>query len=597
MKKLSKINTREDFAEFLGISIQYLTYILYGKNNNDLYTSFKIPKKSGGERMIDAPIGPLKYIQRKLAQKIIEHMNYMEDEYQIKNKISHGFVKNKSIITNAEIHRNKRYVLNVDLEDFFPTLHFGRVRGFFIKNKYFKLDPKIATIIAQLSCHDGALPQGAPTSPIIANLIANILDLKILKLTQKYQLDYTRYVDDLSFSTNEKNFINEKKYFLQELEKIINQSGFKINKNKSRIQYCNSRQAVTGLTVNQIINTKKEFRRNTRAMAHKLYFEGQFEIDGEKGTIKQLSGRFSFINQLDWYNRGEKVKNDEYIPYHNLTSREKEYQKFIYYQKFFHNQKPLIITEGKTDIIYLRAALKKLYQSYPNLISKNLDGKKDYKISFFKRYNRKNKNQSKQNKLEYFFNISQDGADPLKKVIDIYIGTDDFPGYWEFFNTKKGQGPSNPVIIILDNESDRSKPLQIFIEIATKNIIYFLSKNQYHGEDKRTKKKLRDKEMNKFRDKIKLNLKERNYSRIFGNIYLITLPKANNKDVEIEDLFNEKIIKSFNSKHSKPSDKILNKNKRKFSDFVFNNYKAINFDKFKSVFDNIDTITKLYNGK
>ena len=117
--------------------------------------------------------------------------------------------KNKSIYTNAAIHRNKRFVLNMDLQNFFDSFHFGRVRGFFIKNRNFNCTNEIATMIAQIVCYKGKLPQGAPSSPVITNLICGSLDYRISKLSKKYKLDYTRYADDITFSTNNRHFICE----------------------------------------------------------------------------------------------------------------------------------------------------------------------------------------------------------------------------------------------------------------------------------------------------------------------------------------------------------------------------------------------------
>lgn len=165
--------------------------------------------------------------------------------------ISHAFQKEKSIITNAQIHRNKRFVLNIDLENFFNSFHFGRVKGFFEKDKNFKVPPDVALIIAQLTCYQGVLPQGAPSSPIITNLICRILDLRILKLAKKYKLDYSRYADDLTFSTNIRSFDAQEKEFLSVLETEIKRAGFKINTKKTRLQFNNSRQEVTGLIVNK----------------------------------------------------------------------------------------------------------------------------------------------------------------------------------------------------------------------------------------------------------------------------------------------------------------------------------------------------------
>ena len=146
------------------------------------------------------------------------------------------------------------------------------------------------------------MPQGAPTSPIITNFLCQILDHRLLKISKKYRLDYTRYADDLTFSTNNGNFLELKDEFLNEIQREISHAGFKINEKKTRLLYKDSRQMVTGLVVNKKLNVTQEYFRTTKAMAHSLYTKGEFIIDGQPGTIEQLEGRFSFINQLDWYN-------------------------------------------------------------------------------------------------------------------------------------------------------------------------------------------------------------------------------------------------------------------------------------------------------
>ena len=125
--------------------------------------------------------------------------NFIEEsnrENRIITNISHGFERGKSIISNARVHKNKKYVVNMDIKDFFPSIHFGRIVGFFQNNRYFKLPYEVAVIIAQIACYKGHLPQGSPCSPVIANLICNVMDIRILKLAKKYKLDYTRYADD-----------------------------------------------------------------------------------------------------------------------------------------------------------------------------------------------------------------------------------------------------------------------------------------------------------------------------------------------------------------------------------------------------------------
>lgn len=216
--------------------------------------------------------------------------------------ISHGFQKGKNIITNASVHRNKRYVLNLDLEDFFDSFHFGRIQGFFEKNRDFKLPREVAISIAQIACFNGKLPQGAPSSPIITNLVCQILDMRLLKLARKYRLDYSRYADDLSFSTNISTFLNDKDRFLSDATAEIQRAGFKINEKKTRLLFRDSQQEVTGLVVNKKVSVNNAYSKRTRAMAYRLYTQGEYQINGEAASIKQLEGRFSFIDQVDHYN-------------------------------------------------------------------------------------------------------------------------------------------------------------------------------------------------------------------------------------------------------------------------------------------------------
>ncbi|WP_314164638.1 reverse transcriptase domain-containing protein [Lachnoanaerobaculum gingivalis] len=178
--------------------------------------------------------------------------------------------------------------------------------------------------MAQLTCYNGKLPQGAPTSPIISNLICQILDYKILILCKKYRLNYTRYADDLTFSTNNKVFSENYTLFLEELKDIVTSSGFDINVEKTHFQKFNSRQTVTGLSVNKKLNVQNDFYKKTRSMANTLYKTGKFTIDGKEGTFKKLEGRFSFINELVKY-------NNRLVEDRSLTSNIIEYKK-IYYE-------------------------------------------------------------------------------------------------------------------------------------------------------------------------------------------------------------------------------------------------------------------------
>ena len=355
MNKLNQLKTKDDFAKLLGFkSSRYINYLLYNIQTDNLYTSFTIPKKNGGQRVIHAPKKELKFLQKKLAdilwdcyleslesKKLIQkslaktlwecylkslEFNFLENEFsriiwnsflevlRFKNKeikkpvLSHAFEKGKSIITNSQMHRNKKYILNIDLKDFFDSFNFGRVRGFFIKDRDFAVSPEIATVIAQIACYQGKLPQGSPSSPIITNLITRILDYRIVKIAKKYRFTYSRYADDMTFSTNRELNSNklratkEFENFKTELKKVITSSGFETNPKKTRLSNNMQRQEVTGLIVNKKINVKREYIKNTRAMAFQLYKDGTFEIDKKPGTINQLTGRFAFIFQIDQYN-------------------------------------------------------------------------------------------------------------------------------------------------------------------------------------------------------------------------------------------------------------------------------------------------------
>lgn len=560
MDEIEKITTRYEFAKFLGIPENLLTYVLYVKKVDSFYTTFEIPKKNGGVRKISAPSEQLKQIQKILANKLYEHR-----EKKRTTNISHGFEKGRCIKTNAKIHRNKRFVLNIDIENFFESIHFGRVRGFFNKNKSFALPIEVATLIAQIACYNGKLPQGSPTSPIISNLICEILDYRLLKIAKKYRLDYTRYADDLTFSTNDKKFLDLQTKFYEEIDEEIKRAGFKINEKKVRLQYKDSRQVVTGLVVNEKINVSSTYYKETRAMAHHLYKHGWFEINGKRATPNQLEGRLSFINQLTRYNN--KLDNEKHgYKANNLNSREREYQKFLFYKLFFAHSKALIVTEGKTDKVYIKAALKKLYKEYPKLITKNDDGTFDFKVTFLKRTNR----------LEYFLGIVQDGADTVKNLYNYFHSgkkqrKDVSPNYYEYFKKISNHKPYNPIILLFDNEIEREdKPIR--------KIIKHVKLDQAKKEE--------------LKNECMVKLKA-------DNLYILTNPLVKGmSECEIEDLFDDDTLnhqingKSFCKKADFDTEKYYGK--EIFSKYILKNYSDINFDEFRPLLDNLVKIIEEY---
>ena len=329
LEKLKNTTTLNDLAELLGFKPQALSYILYKIPNNEKYTEFEISKKNGDTREIKAPIERLKLLQKRLA----DLLNECYEEIYNKNKkrsLSHGFRKNHSIFTNAKNHKNKRYVFNIDLKDFFPSINFGRVRGFFIKNHHFNLHTDIATLIAQIACYDNELPQGSPCSPIISNFIGNLLDTRIVNLAKSAKCTYSRYADDLTFSTNKKDFPS-KIAVMQEtnnwiignsLKKEIEKVGFRVNDKKTSMQYRTARQVTTGLVVNNKVNIKKEYYKKARSMCHELFKTDQFYINkNTQGTVELENNNFGTLNQLEGIlNFIYQIKK----PYNDASSRDKQ---------------------------------------------------------------------------------------------------------------------------------------------------------------------------------------------------------------------------------------------------------------------------------
>ena len=386
---LKAASSLKALANLLDFKPKAVSYILYKIPPATKYTTFEIPKRTGGLRTIMAPTEKLKNLQRKLADLLQDCQAEIDEARKLEDRTAHGFKRGRSIVTNARQHRHRRWVLNVDLEDFFPSINFGRVRGFLIKNRDFALSEKVATVIAQIACHDNTLPQGSPCSPVISNLVAHVLDMRLVKLVDKFGCSYSRYADDLTFSTNKRDFPVEIAKPLgdeppeahlwvpgEALQDVITRSGFKVNAKKTRFMYRTSRQEVTGLTVNQKIGVRQQYRHDVRAMVHKLVTTGQFEIVGsvikegkptmEKrpGTRPELHGMLGFIDGIDVFN--SKIPSPKPAE-RRFSSREAVYRRFLLYTTFYAPLKPVILCEGDTDNVYLRHAIRRLAPDFHDL--------------------------------------------------------------------------------------------------------------------------------------------------------------------------------------------------------------------------------------
>lgn len=462
---LKTAKTINDFADLLGVKHSGLSFVLYKKPAATKYHSFTIPKRTGGIRAIHAPTPDLKLFQRRLADLLQECLNEVEASYREDSKdrrpekISHGFHPGRSIITNAIQHRRRRYVLNLDLLDFFGTCNFGRVRGLFCKNKHFLLHDRVATAIAHLACHEGKLPQGAPSSPVISNMIGRVLDIRLVKLANSVGCSYSRYADDLTFSTNELQFPAQLAVenpagsghweLGSPLLGEIASSSFSLNPKKTRMQLRESRQMVTGLVVNSRVNVRSDYRHLIRAMVNRLLTKGEFDISTAagpiKGTMEQLQGMLSFIDSIDEFNRKRFKKRNVPFP----RQRDETFQDFMFFRHVYRASRPTLICEGKTDNVYLTHAIRALAKSFPDLAALNAKGEVEIKVRRFK----------------YVGTLTG-------KMLGLFGGTGDlakFIANYRKLSTKKfkSAGHSNPVIILIDSDAGAG-PVRSVIKSITK---------------------------------------------------------------------------------------------------------------------------------
>lgn len=495
-----------DLAALIGFKAEAVSYILYKLPEGSKYTTFQIPKRKGGHRIIDAPSSRLKLLQQRLSDLLQDCLDEINSAQQRKDKIAHGFKRGHSIITNAQRHRHRRWVFNLDLEDFFPSINFGRVRGFFLKNRDFALQDRIATAIAQIACHRNSLPQGSPCSPVISNLLTNLLDMRLVKLAYDSGCTYSRYADDLTFSTNKKDFpasiaVLETTNQAQchqwlpgnDLKKVIERAGFRINSSKNRMMYRHSRQSVTGIVVNEKLNVASEYRQSVRAMVHRLITTGQFEIlkETEKdhgqlvfekspGRLNELHGRLGFIESV------EHLKNHSENP-EEFSSCESTYRQFLFYTTFYAAPAPILICEGKTDNVYLTHAIRILATHFP-LLAETVNGKTKLKIRIYK---------YPKSSTARLLGLKSGGSGTLSKFI---------PAYSKIIADFRGPGLIEPVILLYDND-DGAKSIR--------GAIKQVSKVQPIGTEP--------------------------FVCVVKNLYAVPTPTQPNQQSKIEDLFDAQI--------------------------------------------------------
>jgi RNA-directed DNA polymerase len=557
IEKLAQTRDLSELARLLGYRPSGLSYILHKIPDTDKYHTFTIPKKNGGEREISAPQPRLKTLQRRLASLLQQCFEEAYGEKTHGRALSHGFRRKHSIISNACNHRNRRHVFNIDLSDFFPSINFGRVRGFFIKSNDFELNPKVATVIAQIACHNNELPQGSPLSPVLSNLIGHLLDIRLVRLAKKAKCSYSRYADDITFSTRAKEFpaaLAQKEASGEwipgaKLVSAVERAGFRINPRKVSMQYQTQRQMVTGLVVNRKVNVRAEYYRQARAMCDALFRTGQFHIGTQMrwgqpessptpvaGTVNRLRGVLDHIYDVKLHHDRRDLKDRKNAP----TGIVKLFGRFLHFDRFHSLVRPLILCEGKSDSIYLRCALRALTADYPRLIEVSESGPK-WRIDFFK-YSKR-----------------------TMELMSLSGGTGDLARlichYREQMAPFLCPGKAHPVLLVVDSDSGASEVRKQAARILTVKV---------DGNDP--------------------------FYHLVENLYLVLLPLPEGKaKAAIEDYFEESVRKtrlgekSFNP-DEKSFDKAENYGKHVFADKVVKAQQAsIDFAGFRPLLERIDS--------
>jgi len=300
---LLSIDRPSDLCSFFGMHYLELESIM----NNPYYITYRLKKNKTGFREINAPIGRLKVIQKKLNR-------HLQGVYMhLKPSCATGFVLHlpgsklkANIVENALPHIGKKYVLNMDIKDFFSSISDKRIYMIF-REVPFCFDIQIATALTYLVTKNDCLPQGAPSSPILSNFACLQLDEKLTHFANKNSWNYTRYADDLTFSSNEPFTLTQ----IDLIKKLLVLEGFEPNEKKFRVRSSNKKQLVTGLVVNEKVNVDRKMLKKTRAMLYDLrvngaskatqnHFKTEYtpKLTEKLKFLQKLKGTINFIGQV-----------------------------------------------------------------------------------------------------------------------------------------------------------------------------------------------------------------------------------------------------------------------------------------------------------
>ncbi|MBP1482922.1 reverse transcriptase domain-containing protein [Acinetobacter nosocomialis] len=575
ISKLALASDKKDLSNLLNYDYKDFCWILYSQPIHMRYKLIEIPKKNGKIRIIHAPDSHLKQLQKNLAiqlNKIFEEKNLYEPAF------SFAFRRNNNkqkfgIYFNAKRHRNRKLVINIDLKDFFHTIEFKRIVGYFKRNKYFNFPIDVAIGIAQIACYKDPntgktfLPQGSPVSPIISNLITEILDAKFTKLAKKYKFYYSRYADDLTLSFDTNNIpseivkCNENNYSLgREVIKAIKSSGFNINKDKVSFRTNFDRQQVTGLVVNKKINIPRNYYDFSKSMAYNYCQYATFKKSSYHTFAKKNSNQGeSIIGVLNYiYNIKMEYKNrttdkPPYIYTEFKIDKPKSPEQLFwsknsfirlllqtYFQEsFVYRKKIHLLCEGKTDPLHFKNYISTLpieIQSY-------------YDFTAFK----------------------EEDLTIFQKELNIRSGTPNLKRFIEIYSTLYISKMIfvNPTILIVDNDKAGNEVFQC----AT-------------GRYKKTTKN----------GKVIINSIEIEYAYICKNLFIIKLPKIN-PETTIEDLYDTTLTSTILNGKSFTKDNVYDPNIHYgkvdfFKNVIRKNRTTIDYKNFEAI---IEIINRIFN--
>ena len=270
--------TPTDLGLLLGVSPRLITAMAFFPRK--YYREFRMPKRTGGKRKIVAPRTYLKTVQKFILRHILQ-------KQRLSNEVT-GFVRGRGILQNARVHRRAKYLLNIDLKDFFGSIHTGKIITLYRKLGF---TSEMARVLAQLCTYENCLPQGAPTSPYLANLAFAQADAAIVRLCSNFSITYSRYADDLTFSRSRRF----PKGFDEKVRAIVQRHGHEFNFKKTRHSKPGQSKLVTGLLVNEKIQAPRETRRKIRAMFHKAWVNPA----DVRAMRPSLLGWASFVKSYD----------------------------------------------------------------------------------------------------------------------------------------------------------------------------------------------------------------------------------------------------------------------------------------------------------